>query len=34
VKEEPPINTAVMQREETETPKQEAPQSGELVQSN
>ncbi|KAG2559614.1 hypothetical protein PVAP13_8KG007620, partial [Panicum virgatum] len=32
--EEPPSNTAVMQREETETPKQEAPQRGELVQSN
>ena len=28
---ESPSNTAVMQREETETPKQEAPQSGELV---
>ncbi|RLM99501.1 double-stranded RNA-binding protein 8-like [Panicum miliaceum] len=28
---ESPSNTAMMQREETETPKQEAPQSGELV---
>ncbi|TKV99070.1 hypothetical protein SEVIR_8G015700v4 [Setaria viridis] len=32
--EELPSNTAMMQREETETIKQEAPQSGELVQPN
>nr|CAB3462810.1 unnamed protein product [Digitaria exilis] len=32
--EEPPSHTAMMQREETETRKQETPQSGELVQPN